>query len=329
MLLSGDVGGTNARLALFGHGAVRPELLVAHTYPTNEFPGLEAMVQRFCADQGLTPASIEGAAFGVAGPVLDNRVELTNASWRIDGAVVARALGIDAVTLVNDLLAMAWGVTVLDASELITLQEGVRDPHGNAALLAPGTGLGEALLHSLDGRLIPSASEGGHADFAPCTPRQIELLGHVTARFGRASYEHVISGPGLVTLYRFTHATPCPHVDLDGPHPAAGVTASAIARSCGRCVEALELFVEILGAEAGNHALRSVATGGVFLGGGIPSKILPALQDRRFLDAFLDKEPARALVARIPVHVIGHPDPGLLGAAVVAAGARPVASPRP
>lgn len=318
MLLAGDVGGTNARLGVFLRGEQRPEARGERTYPTSGFPGLEAVVERFCEDLGLQPAAIEGAAFGVAGPVLNNRVSLTNADWEIDGAGMARALGLASVRLVNDLQAMAWGVTVLQPGELVTLQAGARDPLGNAALIAPGTGLGEALLHFVDGRLVPSPSEGGHADLAPRTTREIELLQALIAQYGRASYEHVLSGPGLMNVYRFTHPEPCAHVDTDDSSAPARLTAAALAGTCARCTEALGIFVDLLGAEAGNLAIRSVATGGLYVGGGIPPKILPALQDGRFLRAFLAKEPADELVSRIPVHVVMHDDPGLLGAAVVA-----------
>jgi glucokinase len=167
---------------------------------------------------------------------------------------------------------------------------------------------------------VPSPSEGGHADFAPRTAREIALLRFVADRQGRASYEDVICGPGLVTLHRFTHGMPCPIVDVDAPGAAALTSASALEARCPACVEALDLFVTVLGAEAGNLALRTVATAGIYIGGGIAPRILSALQGPHFIKAFLDKAPMRDLMASIPVHVILHPDPGLLGAAVLAAG---------
>lgn len=318
MLLAGDVGGTNARLGVFVEGGERPEPRGERTYPTSGYPGLEAVIARFCEDVGLAPESIAGAAFGVAGPVLHNRVSLTNAHWEIDGALVAKALGLPAVRLVNDLQSMAWGVTVLRPDEMVTLQQGTRDAEGNAALIAPGTGLGEALLHFVDGRLVPSPSEGGHADLAPRTPREIALLQALTDWYGRASYEHVLSGPGLMNLHRFTHDGPC--ADVTGGEAAgpASLTAAALAGTCPACAEALAIFVDLLGAEAGNLAIRSVATGGLYVGGGIPPKILPALRGEAFMRAFRAKAPADDLAAQIPVHVVMHGDPGLLGAAVVA-----------
>jgi glucokinase len=318
MFLGGDVGGTNARLGLFSQHAMRPELEITRTYPTRAFPNMEAMLRTFCRECGVEPSDLDGAGFGVAGPVLDNVVTLTNANWHIDGNATARALGLERVRIVNDLEAMAWGVTVLQPGEYITVHGGSRDPRGNVGIIAPGTGLGESLLHHVDGRLMPSPSEGGHADLGPRTPREIELLRFLTAQFGRASYEHVLSGPGLVNLFQFTHATPCGGVDLASPDAPAQVTARALTATCPSCAEALDLFVSLLGAEAGNLALRSVATGGVFIGGGIPPRILPALQDGRLVRAFLAKAPADDLVSRVPVHVIVYPDPGLIGAAVLA-----------
>lgn len=321
ILLAGDIGGTNARLGVFRQDTGRPVLHVARTYQTSDFPGLDAVISRFCADAGVSPSAIHGAAFGVAGPVIRNSATLTNASeWHIEGEAVAHATGLSRLRLLNDLQAMAWGVTALELGEWMTLHAGMPDRDGNAALIAPGTGLGEALLHRVDGRLIPSPSEGGHADFAPRTSREVALLEFITARFGRASYEHVLSGPGLVTLHRFTHAHPCTVVHPDAPDAPALITAAGLAGTCTACVEVLRVFVALLGAEAGNLALRSVATSGLFVSGGIPVKILPALQDGRFVGAFLHKPPADTLVARIPVHVVIHPEPGLLGAAVVAAG---------
>lgn len=319
MLLSGDIGGTNARLGLFTRGTARPELVRTSVYPTSDYPDMEAMLYAFMREAGLSASDVEGAAFGVAGPVLDNVVTLTNANWQIDGTRTADALELPRVRLVNDLTAMAWGVTVLTPDEYVTLQEGHRDPRGNMVVIAPGTGLGESLLHNEGGRLMPSPSEGGHADFAARTPREIDVLIAVTARCGRVSNEHLLSGQGLVNLYRVTHAQgqTCT-VDPDQADAPARVTANALGAVCPACVEVLDLFVGILGAEAGNLAVRGVATGGVFVGGGIPPRILPALQDGRFMRAFLAKEPADELVTRIPVHVITHPYPGLLGAAVLA-----------
>jgi glucokinase len=319
MLLAGDIGGTNTRLGLFAADAFRPVPVEIRTYATGAFPALETMLAAFLADAGAHAASIESAAFGVAGPVAHGRAALTNASWQIDAGAVARSLDLPAVRLLNDLLAMAHAIPVLLPAERRTLQVGDANPNGNVALIAPGTGLGEALLVNSGGTLVPCPSEAGHADFAPRTTREIGLLASLTGRFGRVDYERVISGPGLLNIHRFVHQSPCAYVDPDAADAAARLSTAALERRCAACMETLDLFVAVLGAESGNAALRGMTTGGVFLGGGIPPKIVPALEGRTFLDAFRSKAPMEALVAAIPVHVIVHPDPGLLGAAVAAA----------
>lgn len=321
MLLAGDIGGTNTRLGLFEAAAPRPAPVEVRTYPTGDFPTLESMLATFLADAGESPASIEGAAFGVAGPVMQGHAALTNAAWRIDARAVAGSLGLASVRLLNDLLSMAYAVPVLAAAELLTLQAGTANPDGNVSLIAPGTGLGEALLINSGGALVPSPSEGGHADFAARTTREVGLLAFLTGQFGRVGYERVISGPGLVNIHRFVHRAPCASVDPEAPDAAARISHAALDHRCQGCVETLDLFVAVLGAEAGNSALRGMTTGGVFLGGGIPPKIIPALEGGTFLDAFRAKAPMEDLVRAIPVHVVIHPDPGLLGAAVAAASA--------
>ncbi|MCX6551390.1 MAG: glucokinase [Acidobacteria bacterium] len=321
MLLAGDVGGTNTRLGVFAPAEPRPVLLHARTYATTGFATLAAMLVRFLDDVGVGRDTLTAAAFGVAGPVVGDEVQLTNIDWRVNAGELAAALGVPRVRLLNDLLAMAHAIPVLRPDELVELQAGTRDPRGNVALIAPGTGLGEAFLVNVDGRLVAIPSEGGHADFAPRSPRETALLAFLTGRFGRADYERVLSGPGLVNLFHFTHDAACRIVDPSAADAAARITAAARDRTCPRCVEALDLFVSTLGAEAGNAALRTVATGGVYLGGGIPPKILPALRTRSFLAAFRAKAPLADLVAAVPVLVIVEPDPGLLGAAVAASGA--------
>jgi len=196
------------------------------------------------------------------------------------------------------------------------LQEGAVEGPGNIALIAAGTGLGEAWLHNVNGQFIPSASEGGHADFAARTEREVDVLRNLIQRFGRAEVESVVSGPGLVNLHRVTHVAPC-----GAENDPAAISAAALERRCAGCIEALELFVDAYGAEAGNLALRSLATGGVFVGGGIAPKILPAVADGRFMRAFCDKSPRfREMLSKIPVKVILDDEAGLLGASVCAAG---------
>jgi len=257
---------------------------------------------------------------GVAGPVVHGTARLTNIDRTVNAADMAAQLDTPRVRLVNDLEAMAIGACVLEPEEVAPLQAGIAREDGNAVVIAAGTGLGEAHLPRVNGRLRPVPSEGGHADFAARTDREIELVRALRRWYGRAEVEHVLSGPGLLNLHRFTHdGKACEATGglggIDGPR---SVTRAALDGRCPKCAEALSLFVDAYGAEAGNLALRGMATSGVFVGGGIAPRILPALQDGRFIRAFRAKGAMAALVAEIPVHVILMPEAGLLGAAVAA-----------
>ena len=319
MLLAGDVGGTKTLLGLFQRAPRRPISVAIHTYSTNEFGSFGEILDRFERD-APAPRAVEAVAVGVAGPVVDQTARLTNIVWNISAAEIAQRYRTLRVRLVNDLAAMANSVQVLEADELADLQTGEAHIDGNAAVIAAGTGLGQAYLHRVNGRLHPVASEGGHADFAARTDREIELLRELREMYGRAEVEHVLSGPGIVNLYRFTHGTNFCHA-LDGVAPGqepAAISRSGLGEHCARCAEAMDLFVATYGAEAGNLALRGVATGGVFIGGGIAPKILPALQRGTFMNAFVAKEPMSPLLSRVPVKVILNAQAGLVGAAVLA-----------
>lgn len=351
MLLAGDVGGTKTLLGLFRAGSDRPSAIDVGEFTTLEYSGLEPMIEAFLESRSVEPKHIESASFGVAGAVTDQVARLTNVPWCVDGSAIGERLAFRHTTVLNDLEALAYGVTVLEADELEMLQRGVPHPTGNAAVIAAGTGLGEGMLLNVNGRFVPGASEGGHADFAARTPREIEMLGELTRIYGRVSVEAILSGPGLVNIYQFTHQSfgtdpgvvpvykfshevsnenrtrlqgpvlpsrLCEGVDRvsDAAELPAQISRAAMERRCLRCVEALEMFVSVYGAESGNIALRTVATAGVYVGGGIAPKILPALQSGLFMEAFRAKEPMADLVATIPVAVILNPDAGLLGAAV-------------
>ena len=321
MLLAGDIGGTKALVGLFDPRPARPLPIAVREFATLDFSGLTAIISAFASQEAVSLASVRCACFGVAGPVIGEAAALTNVAWRIDGPATAGALGIPRVALLNDLQAMAYGVPVLNGDELHVLQEGESVGGGNVALVAAGTGLGEALLHNVDGRLIPSPSEGGHSDFPARTEREIVVLRYLIQRFGRASVEQVVSGRGLVNLHGVTHDGRCPALDRrDHPDAPAIISKAALERRCFACVEALELFVDAYGAEAGNLALRTVSTGGVFVAGGIARKILPALADGRFLHAFSEKAPFEEMLRKMPVKVILNDQVGLVGAAVYAAG---------
>jgi glucokinase len=318
MLLAADVGGTKTLLGLFEPASGRPHQVLIREYPTAQFNSITAILDAFERDAGA-PLRVDAAVAGVAGPVVDNFSRLTNVAWSVGSDEIAARLTTRA-RLLNDLEAMAYGAAVLTPAEVVTLQHGVSREQGNAAVMAAGTGLGQAYLHRVGGRFRPLASEGGHADLAPRTDRQIELFRMLRAEYGRAEVEHVLSGPGLVNLHRFTHGgKQCAEVpDIASPAAPAAVSEAALAARCPDCVEALTLFVEILGAEAGNLALRAMATAGVYLGGGMAPKILTALRGDRFLSAFRDKGVMSALVSAIPVKVILNVDAGLIGAAVYA-----------
>ena len=319
MLLAADVGGTTTRLGLFRPEADRPVPIRTARFTSLDHGGMAAMLDEFLsASNEIGP--IAGACFGVAGPVLEGTARLTNVPWTIEASEIGARFGVGRVALLNDLEAMAYSVSALAPDELATLQEGEALGSGSAALIAAGTGLGEALLHNQDGRFVPSASEAGHADFAARTPRELDFVRELSQSLGRVRLEDVLSGSGLVNLYYFAHDEPCVAGAADDPDDLpAQITTSALTGGCSSCVEALEMFVSAYGAEAGNLALRSTATGGVYVGGGIAPQILPALESGGFLEAFRNKPPMTDLLAAVPVAVILHPQPGLLGAAVRAA----------
>jgi glucokinase len=320
MILAGDIGGTKTLLGVFDPTPTRPHPVVIRSFPTLGFDGLTAMIATFVEQEAIARSTIQSGCFGAAGPVVGDTVKLTNVPWQVDARQVEQAFGLRRVNLLNDLQAMAYAVPVLQEPEVHVLQEGEALRGGNMALIAAGTGLGEALLHNVDNRFIPSASEGGHADFAARTEREIALVRELTRRFGRADVEHVISGRGLINIHAAVHREPCAAgIDAGRPDAPAAISHAALERSCPACVETLDLFVEAYGAEAGNLALRSVSTGGLFIGGGIAPKILPALTTGSFIRAFLAKPPLDAMLARMPVKVILNAEAALLGAAVFAA----------
>lgn len=321
MILAGDVGGTKTLLGLFDPQPVRPRPLHVRSFSTTEFSGLSDMIAAFGEDEAVKQARIGGAAFGVAGPVLGAQAELTNVPFTIDALDVGQRFAIGRVKLLNDLEAMAYAVPVLEGDELHVLQAGMAIRGGNMGLIAAGTGLGQAVLHNIDGRFVPSPTEAGHADWAARTDRDIAVLKMLRAQRGRAEVEDVVSGKGLPNLHRATHPAGCAAgIDADEEGAPAAITSAALAKRCAGCIEALEIFVDAYGAEAGNLGLRAMATAGLFIGGGIAPKILPALTDGRFLDAFHDKGAMSPLVDRMPVKVILNAEAGLLGAAVFAAG---------
>jgi len=331
IVLAGDIGGTNTRLALFEAGQTEP--LFAHTYPSAPHTGPDVIMEKFlAAARAASPRLVkppERACLGIAGPVEGNVCRATNLPWVIDGRALSQRLGIARVRLVNDFYAAALGSVAVPAEKLVALGGGPRDPHGPVAVMGAGTGLGQAFLlwsHAEGGyQVIPS--EGGHIDFAPRTGLESELLRFLTAKYGRVSYERVLSGHGLVDLYAFLSEEPAfravqkPETvaALAAQDPAAVISQRAQDGSDTICGAALAIFCSVMGALAGNLALTVLATGGVFVAGGIAPRVLPFLQKGLFRDAFERKGRLQGIVARIPAFVVTHSEPGLLGAATVAA----------
>jgi glucokinase len=319
MILAGDVGGTNTRLALFE--SLAP--LHLEVFRSPEYAGLEEITAQYLAHTG---ASVSAACFGVAGPVRHGIVKTPNLSWVVDAGRLAGQLGLPQVGLINDLEANAHGIAVLGAADFVQLNEGVdANAAGTRALISAGTGLGQAGLLAHDTGYRVFASEGGHADFAPRGELEIELLRYLLGRWPHVSYERVLSGPGLHNIYQFLRDTGrCGEPGWLGERIAAGnasaiISETALADGTEICVRALDMFASIYGAEAGNLALKLMATGGVFLGGGIAPKLLGKLQDAAFMRAFVDKGRLRPLLESIPVRVILNDKTALLGAARVAA----------
>ncbi len=325
ILLAGDIGGTKTDLALFSPERGPGAPLAEATFASARYPSLEALVQEFL---GSVRSPVFAACFGVAGPVMHGQARITNLPWVIDEGRLSEALHLTSVRLLNDLDAIAHAVPTLQPVDLETLQAGSAVSGGAIAVIAPGTGLGEAFL-TWDGRQYRAhPSEGGHADFAPSTALELEMLRDLQQQFGHVSYERVCSGRGLPNIYAYLKATG--HAEEPGwladELAAAADPTPVIIRGalndppCRLCRLTLETFASILAAEAGNLALKVLATGGVYLGGGLPRRILPVLKDERFLETFRRKGRLAEVLVRVPVHVILHPKVGLLGAAVYGLG---------
>jgi glucokinase len=317
LILAGDIGGTSTRLAYFDSAGGMLLPLIEGRFPSREAGSLLEIVGRFAAGQGL---AADRACFGIAGPVRHGRVQTPNLPWSVDADELAQALKLPAVRLINDLEANAYGIDLLGPEDLLVLNQGVPDPTGTIAVVSAGTGLGEALAYWDGSAHRPLSSEGGHADFAPRNELESELLLFLRAEHGRVSTERVVSGPGLRNIYRFLrdarHVPEAPAVAEAMRHddPSAVITRAALAGGCPLCGQVLDLFVSLYGAEAGNVALRTLATGGVYLGGGIAPKIIERLKGPGFMLAFSTKGRLSPLLENIPVRVILNDRAALRGA---------------
>ncbi|GAB4123169.1 MAG: glucokinase [Sideroxydans sp.] len=324
MILSGDIGGTKTRLALVETAGPRVLIRREAEFASVRYATFEDVLHDFLQ----TGPRILDAAFGIAGPVHDGVVQATNLPWRIEAPRLRERFGFVCCHLLNDLEATACGLPALGESDLVTLQAGAPGARGNQAVIAAGTGLGEAGLYWDGHRHRPFATEGGHASFSPRNALEFGLLQHLQAQYGHVSWERVVSGMALPELYRFLVRERGAKVpdwlvpELSGPQPAAAISAAALQRRDPLCEETLRWFVSLYGAEAGNLALKTLSLGGLYLGGGIAPKILPLLQQGEFMAALLDKGRMRPLLQAMPVKVILNDRAALYGPALFAAAHR-------
>ncbi|HZU65975.1 MAG TPA: glucokinase [Ktedonobacteraceae bacterium] len=321
MLLAGDIGGTKTKLAVFSQEQGWRVPLAEEIFPSADYTGLEVAARKFLAKHDF---KIEQACFGVAGPVVEGAATITNLSWVMKESQLAQDLNIPTVKLLNDLESIAHAVPFLEASDLDTINVGQPVPHGTLAVIAPGTGLGEAYLTWNGTAYQAHNSEGGHADFAPTNLFELELLRYVMQRFPHVSYERVCSGKGIPNIYDYLKDSGYAEEPGWMAERLAGArdrtliimnTALDPDLDCELCTATLNTFVAILGAEAGNLMLKVLANGGVYIGGGIPPRILPYLHEKRFMQAFQHKGRFTHMMSEVPVHVILNPDIALLGAA--------------
>lgn len=310
MLLVGDIGGTKTDLAIFSDDAAPQTPLVQSEARSADYPSLQALVKEFLAKVNM---SVDRACFGVAGPVIDGRVKATNLPWVMDEVSLAKELNLSSVHLMNDLEAIAEAIPILRESDIRSLNAGRPIPKGAIGVIAPGTGLGESFLTWEGSRYVAHRSEGGHADFAPAEERQVGLLRHMFNRFDHVSVEHVCSGIGIPHIYEYLrdieHVPETPEVAkaiAEASDPTAVIVSTAVDPhgASELCAATVDMFVSILASETANLALKIFATGGVYLAGGIPMRMLRALQAPRFMEAFKRKGRLSELMERIPINVV-------------------------
>ncbi len=318
MILAGDVGGTKCNLALFSENQGKLDVVFRQRFASKDFSKFELIVKEFTrqAASHLAAHKIVAAGFGVAGPVINNRIHATNLPWVIDADALSAELKVNPIVLLNDLGATGHSLTHLAPDELAVLNVGKPILGGTKALLAAGTGLGESILFWDGSRYHVVPSEGGHSDFAPHTPQQIELLKFMGKRYPQVSWELILSGRGFRTLHEFLSPS-VTHPVFDDPDadPAPFITKSGLDKTCPVCVETLHLWTSIYGAEAGNLALKVLALGGVYVAGGIAVKILPKMMDGTFFNTFRDKWHFHEILSDVPVSVVLNESAPLIGAA--------------
>jgi glucokinase len=331
VILAGDIGGTKCNLALYEFDGKTHRKIVDRRYESREFPVFDEVISKFLFDSRAETKdagahAIEAAGFGVAGPVIDRRVKATNLPWIVDASALSTQLGTRHVVLLNDLEATGYSLAHMAPSELFTLNRGVPSPHSTQAVLAAGTGLGEAVLFWDGKQHLVASTEGGHTDFAPRTEQEIEFLRYMKKRNEFVSVELILSGRGFRTIHSFLDASVI-HPSFEGPEADAApeITRRALAGDCPVCVQTLDFWVSMYGAEAGNLALKVLARGGVWVAGGIAVKIRKKMEDGAFFRAFCEKEKFAALLAQIPIKMVLNEEAPLIGAmsqAIHAAGIR-------
>ncbi len=318
MILAGDVGGTKCNLALFAEKNGKLEFVFRERFASKEFVQFDLIIREFSrrAAPYLGNEKIHAAGFGVAGPVIDNRIHATNLPWIVDAKVLAKEVGVQSVVLLNDLGATGHSLEHLPPEDFCVLNKGTAVPGASRALLAAGTGLGEGICFWIGDRYKVVPSEGGHSDYSPRTDQQIELLKFMRHRHSQVSWELILSGRGFRTLHEFI-APSVKHPIFEDPDadPAPFITHSGLEHSCPVCVETLDLWTSIYGAEAGNLALKVLALGGVYVAGGIAVKILPKMKDGTFFNSFRDKWHFEAMLSDVPLSIVLNESAPLIGAA--------------
>lgn len=320
-VLAGDIGGTKTSLAIFEVEGARLKTLALEKYPSQQYASLDEIVRQFVASQGHV---CDWASFGVAGPVHNGQSKITNLSWLVDAKQLADDVGFRKVWLMNDLQANAWGISALEEKDFCVLNEGKPNPAGNASIIAAGTGLGQAGLYWNGEQLRPFASEGGHSDFSPTSDLEIALLKYLRKDYDHVSWERVVSGMGLENIYDFLcfyRGSQTPtwlDNEIKAGDKAATISRAAQEKSCPLCTETLDLFVYLYGVEAGNQALKIMATAGVYIGGGIAPKNLDRFGETTFMKGFCAKGRMQQIMQNMPVKVILNQHTVLYGAAVFA-----------
>ncbi|MEA3522522.1 MAG: glucokinase [Campylobacterota bacterium] len=323
-VLAGDIGGTKTSLAIFEVNGSKLEMIAQEKYPSSNYNSLDTIVEKFLATQENIP---RWASFGIAGPVRDGIVKTTNLPWIIDAQKMADKIGFKKVWLLNDLEANAWGISALQERDFFVINKGKPNDKGNAAIISAGTGLGQAGLYCSGEELHPFASEGGHSDFSPHSELEIALLGFLKKRYAKeshVSWERLVSGMGIENIYDFFceyHKVETPKwlaKEINSGDKAAAISKAAANNSCLTCNETFKLFIHLFGAEAGNHALKIMATAGVYIGGGIAPKNLQQFKNSSFMDSFCNKGRMREILQDIPVKIILNQQTALYGPAIFA-----------